>query len=324
MSAPDHVLAHAEVIVPAGAPREVWAAERTKLLTVGASEVSALLGIAPDSWEIGSEYALYCLKRGLIEGPDETERMKWGHRLERAHLEGAAEDRGKHEWPELDGRLLRSLRWPWMSCTLDGWLIPRPEGRPLMVQLKGSDRIEQWSDEAPAHVWIQEQAEMAVTGEPDSLVSVLLRGNERREWLIKRDQETIENLAEATRVFIERVKAGEPPPPDGSSSTAITLKRLFPKATAAVVHLPADLHGLAPQRLALREQIKAGEEAVQAIDNRIQDFMKEAGRALLPDGSGFRWPELGAQHCKGCGAVTKKPYRKFEFFNAPKTKKKEG
>lgn len=318
MSLPEHVLEHAEV-VGHSSDREAWLKRR--VAGIGASEVAAVLGISPYS----SPLNVYAAKRGITEDAEPTERMRWGSRLEATILHGLAEERGRHEWHEIDGRLLRSKAHPFMLATPDGWLVPRPEGEPLMVEVKNSDRGEKW-DEVPAHVWCQAQAQMLVTGEARVLVAVLIRGNDLRQFPVERDPGFINDMVEACRIFWHRVEAGEPPPPDGSEATARALRRLYPEDSGEVVALPAEVHPLADERAELVAKIKAQESRQEEIDNTIKAAMKTAAKALLPDGSGFRWhtEQRRASACPACAHVLTeaKTIRKFVPFKAPK--KKEG
>jgi putative phage-type endonuclease len=285
----------AEVIATT-ADRPAWLAARAQ--GIGASEVAAVLGLSP--WSSALE--VYAAKRGLAEPVEETERMRWGTRLEAAILAGLADDRHAQEWPELDGRLLRSREWPWMLATPDGWLVPRPDGSPIMCELKTSDRTDLWA-EVPAHVWTQVQAQMAVTGQPRALVAVLLRGHELRSWEVARDPEAIADIVEACRLFWERVKAGDPPPPDGSPSAGKALARLYPRDDGEAIDLAAEIVAADERIIALREQLGALETEERQLEQQIKAALGTATTGRLP--SGARWThKLQSRKASACPACS--------------------
>ena len=74
-------------IIHTPATREEWL--KLRLNDVTASEVSALFGTG-----YLSKYELWHIKSGHRQGDFDSERMKWGRRLERAIAEGICEDEG--------------------------------------------------------------------------------------------------------------------------------------------------------------------------------------------------------------------------------------
>lgn len=110
----------ARLILGPDASRESWLAAR--LPGVTASEIAAVLGIAPDSWDHGSQFALYWYKLGALGEQPDNDAMSLGR-----HLESWIADRYEADHPgvslELAG-LYASTARPWQMATPDRLVFP--------------------------------------------------------------------------------------------------------------------------------------------------------------------------------------------------------
>ena len=100
-------------IMYSGDDRAAWL--RLRRQGIGASEAACVLGEST----YGSPMSVFAEKISTEEPVEEqSERMEWGQTLEPVILDEFA-DRSKRVI-QLAGQLLRSVRWPFMQCTLDG------------------------------------------------------------------------------------------------------------------------------------------------------------------------------------------------------------
>lgn len=110
----------ARLILGPDAPREEWLAARRRGVT--ASEAAALLGIAPESWDQGSAFALYWYKLGLLGEQPDNDAMSLGR-----HLESWIADRYEADHPEVELRvagLYASTERPRQMATPDRLVFP--------------------------------------------------------------------------------------------------------------------------------------------------------------------------------------------------------
>jgi putative phage-type endonuclease len=178
------------------ADREEWLAERLKLIT--ASEISVILGIAPDDW--GSAYGLFWEKvTGEAPEDRDNDAMAFGR-----YLEPMVDDRLSKRFPFLDirpGGLYRSEVRPWMAATFDRLALDS-EGEPAIavdhwrnqtgdipdgvfpVQIKTAMwKDDKWgaegTDQIPPHYRAQVLWEMEVWDANQVLVPVLFTASRR-------------------------------------------------------------------------------------------------------------------------------------------------
>lgn len=134
-----------------------------RCLTIGASEVPIVLGIAPKSW--GSARDLWLEKRGESVGNDEgNEDTFRGHRTE-PHIRELFQIRH----PNLkvyDGTncIFRSREYPWLSCSLD-MIIEDENGDLYVGEIKDVRYTSLWKgDEYPRHYRYQVITQLLITG----------------------------------------------------------------------------------------------------------------------------------------------------------------
>ena len=251
--------------------REAWLAARRQ--GIGASEAPAVLNQSP--WS--SAVAVYADKVCDPIAEDESERLMWGHLLEPVILSHFTTVTGRPA--EADGSLLRSTRWPFLLCTLDG----RQPG-PGVVEVKNTQDRSGWSDGVPQHVWIQVQQQLAVTGWELGSVAVLLSGSEFKWADVKRDDEFIDDvlIPECSDFWCRVQSDGPPPGPDPSEASTHALRRLYPSDNGESVSLPGEFTDLAFERSSIKESIKLDEVRLSEIDNQIRAALKDASVGASP------------------------------------------
>lgn len=205
--------------------REQWLAERAKDIT--STEVSALFGLSPYL----TEFELFHQKLdGVIVTLEETERLKLGQRLEAAIAHGAAEDMG---WEIAKMDVYVRDQAARMGSSFDFEILSSSDG-PGILEVKNVDRLayrQNWIDdgqgniEAPEHIELQVQHQMAVTGRAWCAIVVLVGGNEQKIVLRNRDDGIGKKLREKVIAFWDRVQSGQAPAPDYDRDAEYIIKR---------------------------------------------------------------------------------------------------
>lgn len=276
----------AEVVLPAGAPHEVWEAARRD--GVGGSDVAAVVGLS--TYE--SRYTMWCYKtRRAVPRFDEEarRRMRWGHLLEPVVREEFAYRHPEYIVTQAPGTYaVPGL--PWQRVNVDG-LVWHPTGElagVLEIKTGTHRRMHEWDDgEVPVGYTAQGQWACHVTGAPRTFFMALLDTSFDVETVVQRDDGIIGDLVELAGEFWECVVRDVPPPVDGSEATRQVLARVEAAAGTSVV-LDAGWWKEVRRRHELHEQIKALEEEKAEIDNRLRWEMGAAESAYLVGRDGKR------------------------------------
>ena len=205
--------------------REQWLSERAKDIT--STEVSALFGLSPYL----TEFELFHQKRdGVIVTLEENERMKWGQRLESAIAYGAADDMG---WKIAKMDVYIRDQKARMGASFDFEILSSSDG-PGILEVKNVDRLayrQNWLDdgqgniEAPEHIELQCQHQMAVTGRSWCALVALVGGNEQKIVLRNRDDAIGAKLRDKVIAFWDRLQTGRAPAPDYERDAEYIIKR---------------------------------------------------------------------------------------------------
>lgn len=179
---------------------------------ISSTESPALFGLSPYM----TEFELYHLKAsGTIMEIDESERMKWGKRLESAIAEGVAADLGLIVEPFKD--YLRHPTVKGMGSSFD-YAIESHEDGPGLMEIKNVDSLvyrNTWSDtEAPAHIETQMQHQLEVADRDWGLIVALCGGNTPKILRRKRDREVGRIICQRVEKFWRDVAASNAPKPD--------------------------------------------------------------------------------------------------------------
>lgn len=199
----------------------VWLALRGQDLT--STDVPALFGLSPykTHFELWHEK-----KSGQRVEFVENERVKWGKRLEHTVAMGIANDQGWEIRPmkeymrvpehrigsSFDFRILTddSVGVSLLDTDNDGilevkcvdWLI-----------FRDGWTIDEGFIEAPAHIEIQVQHQMLVSGLKRAYIGVMVGGNDIRVIERQADEAVHRGILTAAKAFWASIDANEPPPP---------------------------------------------------------------------------------------------------------------
>lgn len=256
---------------------------------LGASDAPVVMGLSP--WR--SPLQLYAEKLGLNEvAPEETERMRWGRRLEPLIIDVYAEV--TRRTAERSNPLLihRSDQQPFMQATLDGWVSASDRLSPGVLEVKttGLFRAEDWAEAPPLMYQVQVQHALAVVKAQWGSVVVLI-GGQRLLWAdVERNQPFIDVLIEKEAAFWNRLQAKEPPRPDDSAETAKLLRRLYPREqTGLVVTLPPEANEWDVALIRAKADKAEAEKRERLYKNLLQAAIGEAEAGALPDGTLYQW-----------------------------------
>lgn len=194
------------------ADRAAWLALRMQDVT--STESAALFGMSPYM----THFELWHAKRSGQPGTFESnERMRWGTRLESAIAYGIAEEEGWAVEPMKEYMRDPQLR---MGASFDFRITSL--GEPAHLEIKNVDYLafkDGWienddgSIEAPEHIEMQVQHQMAVSGYKRAFIGAFIAGN--RHVLIERERDVGVIAAIRARVgeFWRTVDAGIEPQP---------------------------------------------------------------------------------------------------------------
>lgn len=202
-----------QVITPTS--KENWLQLRVQDIT--STEVSALFGLSPYM----TEFELWHRKKdAVIVEISENERTKWGTALQDAIAEQIAKDNG---WQirRMDEYIRRTdMR---SGSSFDFCIVKDNGALMALLEIKNVDNLvfrDNWtinddkSIEAPAHIEIQVQHQMMVSGCPHAYIGALIGGNKLE--VMRRDEKPQVHtvMAERIRKFWASIEANEPPKPD--------------------------------------------------------------------------------------------------------------
>lgn len=246
---------------------------------IGSSDAPMLLGISP--W--GGPWRVFESKVTPPPPEDtENEPARWGRMLE---------DLVARDWAKSTGhKILRrrrqftSTRWPWAIANPDRWVV----GEPALVEVKVVfHRAADWGDdpsEAPPHVQVQCQHQMAVTGTRWVYIPVLFAQRpEARDYLVKRNDQLITDLMEVEEDFwTNHVLTDTPPPPDASDDARRGLARRYPGEEELTLTATVELAAVVDQLLEARDLAGRADTVVQEHTNTIKAAMGQSTVLLSP------------------------------------------
>lgn len=274
-----------EAVVPSRATederRAVWLAERRKHIT--ATDAGKILGLS----RFGGPTAVYLDKKGeaVVE---ETERMRWGRRLEEAIIGGFSEKLNLSVELADPYTLVLSPSEPLLACSLDARVLP--DGPPVDAKnirfLDLSLWGEEGTDQVPDEYGIQMQVQMDCLGQREAYLAALFSGQTLRVYHFHADPDIAGTVKEASRDFWRRyVETDTLPPPDGSLAYSEHLTKRLRQTSEMIVE--ADETSTEWARV-LRSARADAKEIKKVIEEAEQNLKERIGEAAGVKGPGFR------------------------------------
>lgn len=189
-----------------------WLAMRTQDVT--STESAALFNLSP----YVTKFDLWHRKHsGVVPEFKVNDRMKWGNRLEAAIAHGIAEEQGWEIAPLKDYMRDPDLR---LGSSFD--YVITSLGEPVHLEIKNVDYLafrDGWiehddgSIEAPEHIEMQVQHQMAVSGWKRAFIGAFVAGNRYELIERERDETVIEAIKAAVTAFWRSVDEEQEPLP---------------------------------------------------------------------------------------------------------------
>jgi len=294
-----------EVIMPTDI--ENWKELRSRDVT--STEASVLFGCNPyqtlfELW--------HRKKQAQVVNIDENERMRWGSRLEHSIAHGIAEDNG---W-EIR-RMDEYIRVP--EVRMGASFDYKIEGdKPAILEVKNVDSLayrDGWIEsdgdiEAPPHIEIQVQVQMAVSGLRIAYIGALVGGN--RVILIERKANSNVQNSIMTKIdeFWKSIEDNNEPEPDFTRDAGFISELYGYSTPGKIMNLEGDELHLAS---ALRYRELAGQiKVLEAERNEIKaEFLRKIGDAEKVIGGKYSISAglIGPSHVE----YERKGYRNFKI-----------
>jgi putative phage-type endonuclease len=240
-----------------------------------------VLGISP--WTTALE--VYLEKTGQAPPQAENQAMRMGTLLEPIVARLYAEAHGVRL--RKPPSILHHEDYPWMLASIDWWR--EADGRIVECKTAGPYSASEWgeagTDEIPEHYQVQVQHQLAVCGEDEADIAVLIGGQDFRTYTVRRSQPIIDHLIEIECEFWERVQRRQPPPADWQHATTPRLIQAMHAPIAGLqVNLPDEALALADQYRDIGRVITQAERDRDYVKAKLAEHLGDAGVGLLSDG----------------------------------------
>jgi putative phage-type endonuclease len=306
----------AEVILEPGAPEKDWHAARAT--GIGGSDMAAICGLNPYT----SPLEIWLRKTGQTVPPRDdavlSEAALMGHLLEPVVATRFIALTGLYAAP--GPGTLRIPGTPWIA-NLDR--VTHEDGQPGVVEIKtrSSYALDDWTDEPPTDVQIQDQWYLAVTGWQFAYTACLIGGQRTIVHRTARDEQMIADLTAIAEEFWGWVQTGTQPPLDGSQATGQLLDRIHATPTEDVVVADAlEVEGWLKQRAHAKEAAAAADLAITDADNHLKAIAGQATDVHIRGELAYSWRPRKGQISWKSAALELDPDIDPEPYRGPATR----
>lgn len=253
-----------------------WLGLRAEDMT--STEVPALYNLSPYTTVFEVWHAN---KNGDILTIDENDRMKWGNRLEEAIAKGVAEDHGWEVAPLKEYCRLDGLR---MGCSFDYVILEGGEKKAIleiknvdaMIYREGWEVDEDGDVEAPAHIEMQVQYQMLISGIDRAYIAALVGGNEVALLEREADKDVHASIMARVEKFWQSIDNNAPPKPNFELDAEF-ISKLYGYAEPNKIADPTErIDFLAVEYKREADLAKAHEKQRKAIKAEILTLIGEA------------------------------------------------
>jgi putative phage-type endonuclease len=288
------------LVLPSGAPRPVWLAERRN--GIGSSDIAALLGLSP----YASPYSVWADKLTAKDEPEPTDGpMYWGTVLE--------EPIALHFARRNDAKIRRHglIAHPyhdWARATPDR-IARVPDMAPGPVEIKKvHDRArDEWSGDTddpdakeaaapPAYV-AQLQWQLGIGGWSGGWLAGLVGGSWFHQVRFEFDPMLFDDmLAVADPFWNINVLGGIPPAIDGHRATTAALKSLEANPGESRILDVSEVAPILAERQQVRDELAAAKERSDRVDNQLRALIGNAEVAVWGEQTLFTYKTTKAGH----------------------------
>ena len=298
---------HREFILPTD--KQHWHALRAQDLT--STDIAALFGLSPYATAID---VWHNKRDGVTASIADNERMKWGRRLERVVAEGIAEDQGWAARPLKEyGRLpIHRLGSSFDFRVMLGSVYANP--KPIshggvsecwvgacdskddaIFEIKTVDALAYrngWTVkddfiEAPAHIELQLQHQLLVSGLRTGYIGALIGGN--RVELLRREADDAVHAAILQRAgdFWRSIEAGTPPPVVTADDARAYIRRQDHAEPGKLLDWRGfdSLPAILDQYLQAKRAAKEAEDAADVLKAELLGHIGDAERVMFDGGT---------------------------------------
>lgn len=268
-----------DIITPADEAQ--WLQLRTQDVT--STESAALFGMSP----YVTAFELWHRKRtGEVPDFKVNARMKWGNRLEAAIAHGIAEEQGWTIEP-----LKSYMRDPALRLGSSFDFVITSLGEPAHLEIKNVDYLafrdgwiehEDGSIEAPEHIEMQVQHQMAVSGYKRAFIGAFVGGNRYELIERERDEAVIHAIKTKVAAFWKTVEAGEEPAPTfpADADMVIALNSYAQPGKIVDATTDVEITSLIADYQAARTQADRFDEDAKILKAKILEHIGDAEKVL--------------------------------------------
>ena len=260
-----------------------WLAARQQDVT--STESAALFGMSP----YVTAFELWHRKRsGTAPEFKVNSRMAWGNRLEAAIAHGIAEEQGWEIRPMKEYMRDPDAR---MGSSFD--FVITSLGEPVHLEIKNVDYLafrdgwiehEDGSIEAPEHIEMQVQHQMAVSGFPRAFIGAFIGGNRSVVIERERDEDVIRAIRAKVAEFWRTVDAGVEPSPVMPEDAAAMIRLHQYAEPGKILDASSDeeIASLVEAYRTAQIAKKNAEEDAEVAKARLLAAIGDAEKVLLP------------------------------------------
>ena len=266
---------------------QAWLEARLKDVT--STEVSALFGISPYM----TPFELWHRKKdAVVVRLDPNERMFWGTKLQDAIATAVAEEQG---W-----KIRRMTEYMRDTEVRMGASFDFDIGDSFhtdqrgLLEIKNVDGLvflNEWTNDekglqAPLHIEIQVQQELACSGRGYCYLCALVGGNRLEKVKRTRDEAVIQAIKNKVADFWASIEANTPPPPDFQADAEFIGKLFGYAEPGKVLNVVenAEILNKAVEYRALGETVKSADARREAIKAELLTMVGDAEKII---GAGF-------------------------------------
>ena len=244
---------------------------------IGGSDAAAVAGLNP--WK--SPIEVYLDKIGELPKQEDNEKMYWGRVLEDIVAKEFAKRTGKKV--RRRNAILQHLEYEFMLANIDRELVGEKVG--LECKTTSEYTKDEWKDDkVPEQYILQCQHYMAVTGYKGWWIAALIGGNKFIHKYIERDEDIINYLIQIESEFWQMVQDRTPPAVDGSESSELILKMLYPESKPDTeIVLPSEAEVLIEEYELAAAEEKAAKERKEEAANKLKALLGEYETGRIGD-----------------------------------------